>query len=125
NGPRAPGCAATSFRWRKTTGPEGVQSRPLAAWRREVRTTLVLMLLLLCAGALPTAPAQVGDAPAGGLRAQWIGLTRDVAWPATWQDEARFHYRKTVEGGFAFVSHDLASGRGEPAFDHAAIARAL
>lgn len=90
-----------------------------------MRTTLVLMLLLLCAGALPVATAQAGDAPAGGLRAQWIGLTRDVAWPATWQDEARFHYRKTVEGGFAFVSHDLASGRGEPAFDHAAIARAL
>src|SRR5690606_149205 len=86
---------------------------------------ILVLMLALCTGLPVSVPAQAGDAPPGGLRAQWIGLTRDVAWPATWQDEGRFHYRKTVEGGFAFFSHDLATGRGTPAFDHAAIALAL
>lgn len=87
--------------------------------------TLVLVLLALCTGGLAAAPVLAGDPPPGGLRAQWIGLTRDVAWPATWQDAGRFHYRKTVEGGFAFFGYELDGGRKAPAFDHVAIARAL
>ncbi|MCD9085246.1 S9 family peptidase [Stenotrophomonas sp. SY1] len=59
------------------------------------------------------------------LREQWIGLTRDVAWPARWHDDGRFHYRKTVEGGFRFLLADPVTGRSEDAFDHARLAQAI
>ncbi|MCD9005891.1 S9 family peptidase [Luteimonas sp. XNQY3] len=71
------------------------------------------------------APDAADYARALSLREDWIGLTRDVAWPAQWSPDGRFHYRKTVAGGFAFVRDDPAGGRGRPAFDQAAIAAAL
>src|SRR5690606_11501885 len=125
NGPRAPDCAARNSSWRKTTAPEGTTAARGRKGGGEMGKTLVLVLLALCTGGLAAAPVLAGDPPPGGLRAQWIGLTRDVAWPATWQDAGRFHYRKTDEGGFAFFGYELDGGRKAPAFDHVAIARAL
>ncbi len=74
--------------------------------------------------ATPT-PGMDDYARALGLRDAWRGLTRDVAWPARWTDASRFDYRVTVDGGIAFMRHDLARGESAPAFDHAALADAL
>lgn len=60
-----------------------------------------------------------------GLREQWIGLTRDVAWPAHWHDDGRFHYRKTVTGGFRFQLFDPGKGVGIEAFNHERLAHAI
>ncbi|MCC4606038.1 S9 family peptidase [Xanthomonas campestris] len=60
-----------------------------------------------------------------GLRAYWSTLTENVAWPAQWQDDGTFHYRKTVPGGFAFVRVDVATLHKQPAFDQARVAQAL
>lgn len=68
-------------------------------------------------------PAQVERSLA--LRSQWIGLTRDVAWPAQWHGDGRFHYRKTVEGGFRFQLFDPRQGSGSAAFDHARLAQGI
>jgi dipeptidyl aminopeptidase/acylaminoacyl peptidase len=60
------------------------------------------------------------------LRDDWMYLTRDVAEPATWtHDGNRFHYRKTVEGGFAFVEVELPSLKRRTPFDAAKLAAAL
>ena len=60
-----------------------------------------------------------------GLREAWIGLTRGVADSASWRDATRFHYRRTVEGGFEFVAGDVTGTEVTPAFDHARLAEGL
>ncbi|KQQ75395.1 peptidase S9 [Xanthomonas sp. Leaf131] len=60
-----------------------------------------------------------------GLREQWSTLTENVAWPAQWQDNGTFYYRKTVPGGFAFVRADVATLQKTPAFDQLRVAQAL
>ncbi|MCC8535972.1 DPP IV N-terminal domain-containing protein [Xanthomonas axonopodis pv. poinsettiicola] len=60
-----------------------------------------------------------------GLRAHWSTLTENVAWPAQWQDDGTFYYRKTVAGGFAFIRADVATLHKQPAFDQARVAQAL
>lgn len=53
-------------------------------------------------------------------------LTRDVAEPAEWtHDGKRFHYRKTVEGGFAFVEIDARTLKRRAPFDPGKLATAL
>ncbi|SFP57791.1 S9 family peptidase [Sphingomonas rubra] len=60
------------------------------------------------------------------LRERWQWLTRDIATPPDWDaDGRRFHYRKTVEGGYAFVDVARDGGDKRPAFDAVALARAL
>ncbi|WP_260928109.1 S9 family peptidase [Novosphingobium sp. 9] len=60
------------------------------------------------------------------LRESWEYLTREVAWPAHWSpDGTHFSYRKTVAGGFAFETVDVATLAKTPAFDHARLAAAL
>ncbi|MDP1027947.1 DPP IV N-terminal domain-containing protein [Sphingomonas sp. KR1UV-12] len=60
------------------------------------------------------------------LREQWQWLTRDIATPPTWDEDGRhFHYRKTVEGGYAFVDVARDGGDKRPAFDAGVVARAL
>ncbi|WP_252181372.1 S9 family peptidase [Azospirillum sp. B4] len=81
----------------------------------------------------PTAaPLPAGFAPAAGpvpteadyeralsLRERWMSLTENVAWPATWMGKSGcFQYRKTVPGGFQFVSVDATTLEKKPAFDH-------
>lgn len=60
------------------------------------------------------------------LRENQEYLTRDVAFPGRWNDDGQHYvYRKTVAGGFAFVSYDPATGTKAPAFDQAALAQGL
>ncbi|QSX32827.1 DPP IV N-terminal domain-containing protein [Shewanella avicenniae] len=60
------------------------------------------------------------------LRKNWQGLTRDIAFPASWvPDTHQFYYRKTVAGGFAFIKENADSGEQQAAFDQALIAKGL
>lgn len=60
------------------------------------------------------------------LRENWKYLTRNVAFPAQWTDDgAAFVYRKTVEGGFAFVRVDDRTLEKSAPFDAARLAEAL
>lgn len=60
------------------------------------------------------------------LRDDWMYLTRDVADPVEWTHEGkRFHYRKTVEGGFAFVEIDARTLKRRAPFDAGKLAAAL
>ncbi|KAL2205753.1 peptidase [Sarocladium strictum] len=60
------------------------------------------------------------------LRADWMYLTRDIAEPAQWSHGGkRFHYRKTVEDGFAFVEIQTCSLRRRDPFDATKLAGAL
>jgi dipeptidyl aminopeptidase/acylaminoacyl peptidase len=60
------------------------------------------------------------------LREDWQYLTENVADPADWtKDGKAFFYRKTVPGGFAFVTYDVADGTRRPSFDQARLAAAL
>lgn len=80
---------------------------------------------LVLSGAVQAAPSVADYQRSLGLREQWITLTENVAWPAQWQDDGRFYYRKTVPGGFAFVSADVATLQKQPAFDQARLAQGL
>jgi len=64
-----------------------------------VKRIVVVWLLTVVAGigAAQAMPDAGQYARSLGLREQWSGLTRDVAWPASWRSDGRFHYRKTVE----------------------------
>ncbi|WP_238346157.1 S9 family peptidase [Luteimonas saliphila] len=81
--------------------------------------------LLAWVGVAHAAPTAADYERSLGLRERWIGLTRNVVWPAQWLPDHRFHYRKTVEGGFRFVVYDAATGSRADAFDHARLAEAL
>ncbi|KEY71654.1 hypothetical protein S7711_09622 [Stachybotrys chartarum IBT 7711] len=60
------------------------------------------------------------------LRADWMFLTRDIADPAQWSHGGkRFHYRKTVEDGFAFLEVFSCSLRRRDPFNAAKLASAL
>jgi dipeptidyl aminopeptidase/acylaminoacyl peptidase len=60
------------------------------------------------------------------LREDWMYLTRDLAEPAEWTHEGkRLHYRKTVEGGFAFVELDARTLKRRAPFDAGKLAVAL
>lgn len=60
------------------------------------------------------------------LRDRWKYLTRDVAFPAHWVGKTHdFVYRKTVQGGFAFVRENADTGATRRAFNQAAVAKAL
>lgn len=91
-----------------------------------------LAALLLSAESLAAGPA-AGDATrveqlsrSVALRDDWMYLTRDIAEPAEWSHEGkRFHYRKTVEGGFAFVEFDARTLKRRTPFDAAKLAVAL
>jgi dipeptidyl aminopeptidase/acylaminoacyl peptidase len=98
--------------------PDKGSARRLAAWG-------LVALLAIPAIAMAAGPSADDYARSLALRAQWSGLTRNVTWPARWTDDGRFHYRATVEGGFAFLRYDLAGGGSRRAFDHGAIAAAL
>jgi dipeptidyl aminopeptidase/acylaminoacyl peptidase len=87
--------------------------------------------ILALAFALFAAPvaAQVTDADIDrslALRESWIGLTENVAFPGLWTADGRgYSYRKTVPGGFVFVTYDAKSGKKRPSFDQQRLAAAL
>ncbi len=86
---------------------------------------LLAALATLFAFAADATPLAADMQRSLGLRQAWMGLTRDVAWPARWDPDGSFHYRKTVEGGFRFQRVDPVTGNGGPAFDHARLAAAV
>ncbi len=87
---------------------------------------LFTFALLLTTTPLAAQPMPDRIARSLALRDQWQWLTRDIASPAEWDADGRhFHYRKTVEGGFAFVDVDAATRAKSPAFDAAVLAPAL
>ena len=92
-----------------------------------MKRIVVVWLLTVVAGigAAQAMPDAGQYARSLGLREQWSGLTRDVAWPASWRSDGRFHYRKTVEGGFRFVLYDPATATRSDAFDHERLSAAL
>jgi dipeptidyl aminopeptidase/acylaminoacyl peptidase len=60
------------------------------------------------------------------LRDRWEYLTRDIVFPAQWVKGTHdFYYRKTVEGGFAFVRENADTGEKKNAFDQARVAAAM
>ena len=59
------------------------------------------------------------------LRETQMYLTRDVADPAAWASDDKLFYRKTVAGGFAFVTYDVKTGAKTPSFDQARLAAGL
>jgi len=82
--------------------------------------------------AAPTAPVAAAQPTATdydhalSLRDRWMWLTENLADPATWVEKTnRFHYRKTVPGGFQFVITDAATLQKQPAFDHDRLAASL
>lgn len=87
-------------------------------------------LALLIGSALAGPAASAAPEPADierslQLRERWMHLTEGFAGPVTWDDAKRYRYRRTVPGGFEFVSRRLGSKKATPSFDHAALARAL
>ncbi|MEG1678862.1 MAG: S9 family peptidase, partial [Stenotrophomonas sp.] len=96
------------------------------------RHARLLVLGLICAAspllALATAPPAPDEAAFSRslqLREQWMYLTRGLAGPATWSDAQRYRYRRTVPGGFEFVSRSVDQAQAVPVFDQARLATAL
>ena len=97
---------------------------------------VLLACLLMCVGtvaaAAPDTPASPVAGPDAadyarslGLRENWMYLTEGIPGAVTWLDAQRFVYRRSVRGGFEFVERRVGEEGARPAFDHAALARAL
>lgn len=83
-------------------------------------------LIVMGANAVASAAPTAADVQRSlQLRAQWRGLTEDVAWPAQWSQDGRFHYRKTIKGGQAFMVVDPRTQVRAPAFDARRLAAGL
>jgi dipeptidyl aminopeptidase/acylaminoacyl peptidase len=83
-------------------------------------------LVTLPVPALAEAPDRAAFERSIDLREDWVTLTRDVAGEASWsEDGRRFAYRKTVEGGFAFVTVDAQTLAKTASFDAVRLAAAL
>ena len=88
------------------------------------------VVLSLCGVLLsPVLAAQITPADyqrAAGLRARYRGLALNVPDSPTWiKGTDRLWYRKTVEGGYAFVIVDAQTAEKKPAFDHEKMAAAI
>jgi dipeptidyl aminopeptidase/acylaminoacyl peptidase len=93
---------------------------------RASRTLLATALASMLASPVVAAPDAATIRRSVSLRDDWMYLTRDVAEPAEWtHDGKRFHYRKTVEGGFAFVEMDSRTLKRRAPFDATKLALAL
>jgi dipeptidyl aminopeptidase/acylaminoacyl peptidase len=103
--------------------PARINVATIARWR-------LAGAALLLSGLVPIANAQAPQREdferSLKLRDDWLHLTRGVAFAPRWLDAQRFVYPRSAEGGFEFVLRELkAPERAEPAFDHAALAKAL
>ena len=103
----------------------------MSATTRQRATTWITACLLALAPLLATA-ATAGAGPDAAayqrsleLPRQWRHLTRGIAGPVTWIDDARYRYRRTTAGGFEFVVRAVGDDQARPAFDHARLAAAL
>jgi len=91
---------------------------------------VVPVLVAAVLAGLPTVAAAQGAAAdyarAAALKERYESAATDIAGPATAIGRThRFWYRKSVKGGDAFMTIDADTLQKQPAFDHAAIARAL
>src|SRR5580692_10056808 len=89
-------------------------------FRRSVARALpALAVLFVAAQAIAeVTPKDYEDALS--LRDRWEYLTRDIVFPAQWVKGGHdFYYRKTVEGGFAFVRENADTGEKKSGFDQA------
>lgn len=95
--------------------------------KRVTAVTAAISLLALSVPSLAMAQVTAADIQRSvNLQDSWLYLTRDVADPSLWLPDGRaFTYRKTVEGGFQFITYDVASNTKRPAFDQVAIAASL
>src|SRR5260370_16214762 len=59
------------------------------------------------------------------LRTKFQGLALNIPGPANWIGANRFWYRKSVQGGNAFVLVDTATLTKAPAFDHGRLGASL
>lgn len=83
-------------------------------------------LLLAMASLVQAAPSAADINASLDLREHWIGLTRDIVFPAQWMPDSHdFYYRKTVAGGYDFVMENAETGQTRPAFDKAIVAQGL
>ncbi|WP_129775850.1 S9 family peptidase [Peristeroidobacter soli] len=91
-----------------------------------MRTLVIVSLAAVLATPLIAASDPSALHRSLSLRDDWMYLTRDLADPAEWSHEGkRFHYRKTVEGGFAFVEIDARTQKRRAPFDAGKLAVAL
>lgn len=71
------------------------------------------------------APNQADYAGSLQLRENWMYLTEGLAGPVEWIDPTHYRYRRSVLGGFEFVTRTLGKKNPSASFDHAALARVL
>lgn len=84
---------------------------------------LIFALLLTIIPALASPPDYERSIK---LRETWSPLTRDIVFLPTWiKDTHQFVYKKSVDGGFEFILEDAVTGKQQPAFNQAKIAKAL
>lgn len=89
-----------------------------------VRTIMLALALVASPVAAEVTEADIDRSVA--LRESWIYLTEDVAFPGQWTPDGRgYSYRKTVPGGFAFMTYDAKSGKKRASFDQERLAAAL
>ena len=91
-----------------------------------VARLLLASFLIVLSASGRAAPTAADYENSLSLRDNWVTLTRDIVFPAQWvPDSHDFVYRKTVEGGVAFIRESADSGERRPAFDQAFVAAAL
>ena len=85
---------------------------------------LLYALAPVALAAVPAAPDEAAYRRSLQLREQWMYLTQGLAGPVAWVDAERYRYRRTVEGGFAFVVRRVGDAQAQPVFDQARLALA-
>ncbi|WP_226911384.1 DPP IV N-terminal domain-containing protein [Gallaecimonas mangrovi] len=88
---------------------------------------LSCLLLCLTAGQALAAKPTAADINASlDLRNNWIGLTRNIVFPADWVANSHdFLFRKTVAGGYTYIRENADTGKQQSAFDQALVAKGL
>src|SRR5690606_20825197 len=119
---RANGNRLASFRTNAAPRTRSTNMRPAA--RRALATALLTLLALWPAGGQAQGTAE-DYARSASLASRLRGTVYDVAESPTWLANNRFWYRKSVQGGNAFVLVDATTQEKRPAFDHERIAAAL
>ena len=125
-----------AFRLRHSCGePPSSKTRAARYHPRRTMTSqhthhVVPVLIAAVLAGLPAVAAAQGTAAdyarAAALKERYESAATDIAGPATAIGRThRFWYRKSVKGGDAFMTIDADTLQKQPAFDHAAIARAL
>ncbi|TKD51626.1 DPP IV N-terminal domain-containing protein [Sphingomonas baiyangensis] len=96
----------------------------MIAWVRAAIFAVACVLSCSLSAQPATQDARIADALS--LRDRMQYLTDGVADPAVWSPAGdAFHYRRTVIGGFRFVSVRLADRERRDMFDHARLAAAI